>query len=48
MPVDVAKCAKKAHKEGLTLKEATMQLGMLSSEEFDSIVKPEKMLYPDD
>lgn len=45
---NVAKCAKKAHKEGLTLKEATMQLGMLSSEEFDDIVRPELMLSPDE
>lgn len=44
---DVAKCAKKAHKEGTTLKEATLALGFLSSEEFDQKVKPELMLYPD-
>ena len=47
-PADVAKCAKKAHKEGLTLKEATVQLGMLSPEEFDQEVRPELMLYPDE
>jgi len=45
---NVAKCAKKAHKEGLTLKEATVQLGMLSPEEFDQEVRPELMLYPDE
>lgn len=44
---DVAKCAKKAHKEGLTLKEATVQLGMLTPDEFDQEVRPELMLYPD-
>jgi len=45
---NVAKCAKKAHKEGTTLKEATVALGYLSGEEFDEKVRPELMLYPDD
>ncbi|KAG7099338.1 hypothetical protein E1B28_001195 [Marasmius oreades] len=44
---NVAKCAKKAHKEGTTLKEATIALGLLTPEEFDEKVKPELMLYPD-
>ncbi|KAJ3801282.1 L-Aspartase-like protein [Lentinula aff. detonsa] len=44
---DVAKCAKKVHKEGTTLKEATVSLGLLSPEEFDAKVRPELMLYPD-
>ncbi|KAF5388721.1 hypothetical protein D9757_004798 [Collybiopsis confluens] len=44
---DVAKCAKKAHKEGTTLKEATVSLGLLTPEEFDEKVRPELMLYPD-
>ncbi|CAD6569302.1 MAG: fumarase fum1 [Cyphobasidiales sp. Tagirdzhanova-0007] len=44
---NVAKCAKKAHKEGLTLKESVVQLKMLTPEEFDEEVKPELMLYPD-
>ena len=39
-PTDVAKCAKKAHKEGTTLKEATVALGMMSPEEFDQEVRP--------
>lgn len=47
-PLDVAKCAKKAHKEGTTLKEATVALGFLTPEEFDAKVRPELMLYPDD
>ena len=46
--VDVAKCAKKAHREGTTLKEATVALGHLTGEEFDAKVRPELMLYPDD
>lgn len=45
--VDVAKCAKKAHKEGTTLKEATVALGFLTPEEFNKKVRPELMLYPD-
>jgi fumarate hydratase class II len=45
---NVAKAAKKAHKEGTTLKEATTSLGFLSSEEFDEKVRPELMLYPDE
>ncbi len=45
---DVAKCAKKAHKEGTTLKEATVALGFLTPEEFDEKVRPELMLGPDD
>ncbi len=45
--LDVAKCAKKAHKEGTTLKEATVALGFLTPEEFDEKVRPELMLHPD-
>ncbi|KAF8640513.1 hypothetical protein AX17_000175 [Amanita inopinata Kibby_2008] len=45
---NVAKCAKKAHKEGTTLKEATIALGFLTAEEFDAKVRPELMLYPDE
>ncbi|GAV85894.1 LOW QUALITY PROTEIN: Lyase_1 domain-containing protein/FumaraseC_C domain-containing protein, partial [Cephalotus follicularis] len=40
--------AKKAHKEGSTLKEAALKLGVLTSEEFDSLVVPEKMIDPSD
>lgn len=43
-----AAVAKKAHKEGSTLKEAALKLGVLTSEEFDSLVVPEKMLGPSD
>lgn len=38
--------AKKAHKEGTTLKEAALDLGFLTAEEFDKWVKPENMLGP--
>ncbi len=41
-----AKIAKKAHKEHLTLREATLQLGLLTDEEFTRIVDPRKMTGP--
>lgn len=41
-----AATAKKAHKEGTTLKEAALALGHLTSEEFDAWVKPENMIGP--
>lgn len=36
--------AKKAHKEGTTLKDACLALGYLSADEFDRAVDPEKMV----
>lgn len=36
--------AHKAFKEGITLKKACVNLGYLTAEEFDDIVKPEKMI----
>ena len=39
-----AKCAKKALVEGTTLKEAVLALGLLTAEEFDQTVRPEKMV----
>ncbi|KAH7294128.1 hypothetical protein KP509_28G057900 [Ceratopteris richardii] len=38
--------AKTAHKEGTTLKEAALKLGVLTESEFDNYVVPEKMLGP--
>ncbi|MBJ46897.1 MAG: fumarate hydratase, class II [Euryarchaeota archaeon] len=38
-----AKIAKKAHEEGTTLREAALELGYLSNEEFDQWVRPEEM-----
>jgi fumarate hydratase class II len=38
--------AKKAHKEGSTLKEACLTLGYLKADEFDKLVRPEDMLGP--
>ncbi|KAJ0978515.1 hypothetical protein J5N97_013989 [Dioscorea zingiberensis] len=43
-----AAVAKKAHKEGTTLKNAALDLGVLTSEEFDELVVPEKMIGPSD
>ncbi len=43
---NAAKIAKKAHKEGTSLKEAGIALGLLTSEQFDQWVKPETMLGP--
>lgn len=45
---NAAAVAKKAHKEGSTLKEAALKLGVLSGEEFDKLVVPEKMIGPSD
>ena len=39
-----AKCAKKALHDGTTLKEAVLALGLLTAEEFDETVRPEKMV----
>ena len=39
-----AKAAKLAHREGLTLREAVLRLGLLSPEEYDQVVVPEKMV----
>ncbi len=39
-----AAIAKKAHHEGLTLREAAIALKALSGEEFDLLVRPEKMI----
>ncbi|KAK1315637.1 hypothetical protein QJS10_CPA05g00323 [Acorus calamus] len=43
-----AAVAKKAHKEGTTLKEAALNLNVLTSQEFDLLVVPEKMIGPSD
>lgn len=39
-----AEIAKYAHKNGTTLKEAAVTLGLVSSEEYDTIVDPSKMI----
>ena len=41
-----AEIAKKAHREGTTLREAAVALGYLTAEEFDREVRPERMARP--
>lgn len=41
---NAAAIAKAAHKNGTSLKEETVKQGFLTAEEFDNIVKPEKMI----
>lgn len=41
---NAAKIAKKAHQEGITLKDATLALNLLTEDKFDEVVRPEKMI----
>ncbi|MCS6824158.1 MAG: class II fumarate hydratase [Cytophagaceae bacterium] len=41
---NAAKIAKKAHKENKTLREAAIELGLLTNEQFDQWVRPEDMV----
>jgi fumarate hydratase class II len=41
-----AEIAKTAHKNGTTLKHEAVRLGYVTAEEFDEIVRPEKMIGP--
>lgn len=41
---NAAKIAKKAHKENKTLREAAIELGLLTTEQFDAWVDPKKMV----
>ena len=41
---NAAKTAKKAHKENISLKQACVELGFLSEEEFDKVFHPEQMI----
>ncbi len=41
---NAAQIAHTAHHEGLTLRESCLKLGMLTGEEFDELVRPEKMV----
>jgi fumarate hydratase class II len=43
---NAALVAKKAHKEGTTLREAVVALELLSAEEFDAAVVPADMTHP--
>ena len=42
-----AKIAKKAHLERTTLKQAGVELGLVTEQQFDAWVKPEEMVSPD-
>ena len=41
---NAAKIAKHAHKKGITLRESALELGLLTSEQFDAWVRPEDMV----
>jgi fumarate hydratase class II len=41
-----AKIAKHAHAQGTTLREAAVDLGLLTGERFDEVVRPEQMVGP--
>ena len=41
-----AQIAKKAHKEGTTLKQAALALGYVTADQFDQWVRPEEMVGP--
>jgi fumarate hydratase class II len=43
-----AKVAKKAHTEGKTLREACIELGFLTAEKFDQIIRPDEMVGSED
>jgi fumarate hydratase class II len=43
---NAARVAKKAHKENKTLKEAAVELGLITAEKFEEVVRPEKMIGP--
>ena len=43
---NAAKIANTAHKNGTTLKEEAVKLGLLTSEQFDQFVRPEEMTGP--
>mgnify|MGYP001341241884 FL=1 len=42
-----AEVAEKAYKDNLSLREAIIDLGYMSGEEFDQLVQPEKMIHPE-
>ena len=43
---NAAKIAKNAHKKGTSLKESAVELGLLTAEKFDELVRPEEMTHP--
>lgn len=45
---NAAKIAKTAHEKGTTLREEAINLGLLDSKKFDEVVRPEKMISPEE
>jgi fumarate hydratase class II len=43
---NAAKIAKAAHANGTTLREEALKSGLVSAEDFDRLVRPEKMVGP--
>lgn len=43
---NAAKCAKNAHKKGITLKESALELGVLTEQQFNDWIKPAEMIGP--
>ena len=43
---NAAKIAKKAHKNGTTLKEESLKSGLITEKEYDKVVNPKKMIRP--
>ncbi len=43
---NAAKIAKAAHKNGTTLKQEAVRSGLLTAEQFDTVVRPEEMIGP--
>ena len=41
-----AQVAKNAHKRGISLRDSVVELGFLTGEDFDRLVKPEEMTHP--
>ena len=44
---NAAKIAKEAHQNGTTLKEEAIRSGLLTANQFDEVVRPEKMIGPE-
>ncbi len=43
---NAAKIAKKAHKNGTTLREEAIKSGLIDAKDYDKIVNPKKMINP--
>ena len=43
---NAAKIAKNAHKKGITLRESALESGLISAEQFDKVVRPERKFVP--